>query len=273
MLRSLYSGVAGLMSHRTRMDVIGNNIANVNTTSFKAGRANFQDVLYQTIKPGDASRNAAQVGTGVGIAGISTNFGQGALQSTGRTLDLSIQGEGFFEVMRGTQQRYTRDGIFFIDATGNIVTSNGDNLVSADATAATRNVIQIENVGTGTNLTVATLSIAPDGTITGTYTDGTDIAFIGGHNQIRLATFPNNEGLTKVGSNLFQEDTAVSGAVNTATNFGGTSTVAAGYLEMSNVDLSNEFVNMITTQRGFQANARTITVSDSLLEELVNLKR
>ncbi|MBM7854217.1 flagellar hook protein FlgE [Desulfohalotomaculum tongense] len=319
MLRSLYSGIAGLGTHRTKMDVIGNNIANVNTTGFKSSRTNFQDVLYQKIKSGGNSRNAAFIGTGVDVAGISTDFGQGATQNTGRTLDLAINGNGFFVVsdadlvdasgaiktftndgtgVDGIKGKYTRDGIMFIDKDGYIVNSNGLKLIGRiddgngssdpkdDQYGAIRILLTDHN---GDKLTVESINIGPDGTITGTYTNGDRIQFDDGSGtyrdpsgagpfknsvQIAIASFGNNEGLDKIGSNLYAEAKDVSGKAvySTAADMESVS-VASGYLEMSNVDLSNEFVNMITTQRGFQANARTITVSDQMLEELVNLKR
>ncbi|WP_031518095.1 flagellar hook-basal body protein [Desulfofalx alkaliphila] len=288
MLRSLYSGVAGLGAHRTRMDVIGNNIANVNTTAFKNSRANFEDVLYQKISSGGNSKNAAFVGTGVNVAGISTDFTQGALQNTGRTLDLAIQGEGFFVVSNDgtvtdgaafdpTQRRvnFTRDGVFFIDKDGFLVNSNGYKVLADAGTNQTRAIqIDLED-SSGNPLTVETINISPDGQITGTYTNGAPLTFdgvAGNSVQLSIATFANNEGLDKVGNNLFAEAASISGDAVYGVASGETS-IASGYLEMSNVDLSNEFVNIITTQRGFQANARTITVSDSILEELINLKR
>ncbi|MBO8137505.1 MAG: flagellar basal-body rod protein FlgF [Desulfotomaculum sp.] len=259
MLRSLYSGIAGLSAHRTRMDVIGNNIANVNTTGFKSSRTNFQDVLYQKIKSGGNSRNPAFVGTGVDIAGISTNFKQGPLQNTGRTLDLAIQGDGFFKVNDSNgNEFYTRDGVFFIDKDGYLVNSNGYKVQGSVGDIQINNSDKIESI-----------NIKPDGEINVTYNDATPDATFG---PIAVYKFSNAEGLTKSGNNLYQEATDISGAATQVT-LGGTTKIASGYLEMSNVDLSNEFVNMITTQRGFQANARTITVSDQLLEELVNLKR
>ena len=332
MLRSLYSGVAGLMVHRTQMDVIGNNIANVNTTAYKTARANFQDVLYQTIRPGGAGRNYAQVGTGVSVAGISTDFTQGMLQATGRTLDLAIQGEGLFVLSADarlytaddgagnvnnidcnlvttdpaneayTTRKFTRGGVFFIDKDGYIVNSNGYRLLGEvydgndnnKNREALRIITRYNDGARDIELRIATLSIGPDGKITGKYTNGVDIKFY--HNdatttgtppipnnafwkaapteaRILIATFPNKEGLKKVGQNLYKEDENVSGKAKYEFADGSIISIASGYLEMSNVDLANEFVEMIKTQRGFQANARTITVSDTLLEELVNLKR
>ncbi|MBF7081956.1 flagellar basal-body rod protein FlgF [Desulfallas sp. Bu1-1] len=256
MLRSLFSGVSGMRAHQMRMDVIGNNIANVNTTGFKSSRANFQDVIYQTLRGGGKSTNPVQIGTGSKIGSTSANFTPGALQNTNRTLDLAIQGNGLFILTDGTNKYYTRDGAFFIDSTGQLVNADGLKVCGADGNT-------LPSLGTSIN----SISIDDQGRI---YINGnTDPASAP---QIGIATCPNYEGLSKKGNNLY-EATVSSGTVThtTATNAG--CKINSGYLEMSNVDLSDEFANMITTQRGFQANARVITVSDTLLEELIQLKR
>lgn len=259
MIRSLYSGVSGLRNHQTRMDVLSNNISNVNTTGFKAGRTNFQDGLNQLLRSGGDSRNPMQAGTGITTASIGNDMGQGPLQNTGRTLDLAIQGVGYFAVTDGTNTYYTRDGAFFIDDEGYVVNSQGLKLLDDSESEI--------NLG---GQEVATLSITPSGLITGTDIEGNDLS----EGQIGLYTFPNPEGLTKAGGSLYTSDENITGAVTATTpGEGGTGTVESGYLEMSNTDLSTEFTNMITTQRGYQANARVITVSDTLLEELIQLKR
>ncbi|MEW6423395.1 MAG: flagellar hook-basal body complex protein [Bacillota bacterium] len=275
MIRSLYSGVSGLRNHQIRMDVIGNNIANVNTTGFKGSRANFQDVLSQTIRPAGGpgtnygSTNPSQVGLGMSLAGISTNMGQGALQNTGRTLDVAIQGNGFFVVQKPDGNRYaTREGIFFVDSQGYLVNSNGYFICDSSGTSI--------QVTTDPN-TLETIAISDTGEIK---VNGSTIA-----QRIGLAFFPNPEGLEKIGQNLYRATDASggnsSGSIDTSnisapgtTGTGIANTrLASGYLEMSNVDLSEEFTSMIVTQRGYQANARVITVSDTLLQELVDLKR
>ncbi|MFZ5632062.1 MAG: flagellar hook-basal body complex protein [Bacillota bacterium] len=257
MIRSLYAGVSGIRNHQVRMDTVSNNISNVNTTGFKAARANFQDALSQTLRSGGAGRNPMQAGTGINVASIGTKMEQGPLQMTGRTLDLAIQGTGFFLVSDGVNQYYTRDGAFFIDSNGNIVNSYGLILQGGGGDV---------NVGTS----VATLNIAPNGAITGTTTEGEAIEGI----NISTYTFPNPEGLKKVGNSLYTYDTTITGdPIELVPGEGGAGTIESGYLEMSNTDLSEEFTTMITTQRGYQANARVITVSDTLLEELIQLKR
>ncbi|MCL6558643.1 MAG: flagellar hook-basal body complex protein [Firmicutes bacterium] len=272
MLRSLFSGASGLRAHQVRMDVIGNNIANVNTTGFKSSRANFQDLLSQTLRsPLGAtttagSINPAQVGIGVMVAGINTKMDQGGLQMTGRTLDLAIQGNGFFIIKKNSGDPdenafYTREGIFYTSFDGSsyyLVNSNGYFVCDSSG--------QPINLGSDP---IETINISDTGDI---IINGTAIT-----QRIALATFPNTGGLERVGQNLFRE-TPASGE-HSYDNPGDTGTrvtnsrINSGYLEMSNVDLSEEFTNMITTQRGFQANARVITVSDTLLQELVDLKR
>ncbi|BAF60261.1 MAG: flagellar hook-basal body complex protein [Pelotomaculum sp.] len=269
MLRSLYAGASGLRSHQTRMDVIGNNIANVNTIGFKGSRANFQDVLYQTIRFGSAGSdntggvNKSQVGLGVTVASITNNTGPGGMQSTGRDLDLAINGNGWFMVKPDASQDevyYTREGTFYIDNNGYLVNSNGYYLLDVSG-----NTIQFPSEG------VASINISKDGIISYTPLGGEMVenAF-----QIGLAMFPNQDGLERVGSNTFKESLTSGAALDEKTpNSGGLGTINSGYLEMSNVDLTDEFTNMISTQRGYQANARTITVTDQMIEELLALKR
>lgn len=259
MIRSLFSGVSGIRNHQIRMDALSNNISNVNTSGFKAGRANFQDGLNQLLRGGGASRNPMQAGTGITTASIGNKMEQGPLQNTGRTLDIAIQGVGFFKVTDGTNNFYTRDGAFFVDATGNVVNSLGYNLLDDSGT----------EINLGTNA-IATLNISPQGVISGTDIDGADITDA----QIGIYTFPNPEGMRKAGNSLYSADEDITGTENATTpGAGGAGTVESGYLEMSNTDLSEEFTTMITTQRGYQASSRIITVSDTLLEELIQLKR
>ncbi|OAT79928.1 flagellar hook-basal body protein [Desulfotomaculum copahuensis] len=270
MLRSLYSGVSGLRSEQTAMDVIGNNIANVNTTGFKSSRANFQDMVYQMVRAASApsgggagSVNPSQVGTGVSVASISLDMNNGALENTGRALDLAIQGNGFFCVKDNSNNLYyTRNGNFNVDVKGDLVDENG-NLVLNSAGST------INLYGTPAHQQITSISIGKDGKITALDSAG---ATITGINNIGLFLFKNQDGLKQVGQNYFQQTTA-SGTASAIGTIGSTTMINSGYLEMSNVDLAQEFTNMITTQRAYQANARTITVSDSLLQELVDLKR
>lgn len=264
MLRSLYSGISGLKNFQAKLDVIGNNVANVNTFGFKKGRTTFSDQISQTIAGATAPNggrggvNAKQVGLGASIASIDTIATQGSMQSTGRTLDLAISGNGYFQVTDGTNTYYTRAGNFYLDSAGNIVNSEGLKL-KGDADLIIPPTAQ-------------SFSIGADGKVT--YVDEN------GQSQdlgvIQLATFANPEGLAKAGKNLFQVSNN-SGQPDPAVVPGdatkGAGTLQSGFLEMSNVDLSEEFTEMIVAQRAFQSNTKIITTSDEILQELVNLKR
>lgn len=422
MMRSMYAGVSGLRTHQSKMDVIGNNIANVNTIGFKKGQMTFQEVFSQTLKGGSAPQdgrggtNPQQVGLGVGVGSISTIHTQGSMQPTDKPTDLMIDGEGFFVVSDDTNfenKYYTRAGNFSLDRDGNLVTADGykvlgympDDEGNIGSNIGAIRVNKSENVGatttkniehrgnldsrlgedddphisdtvikdslgnsytvsfkfekTGTNtweasvdkiidqatkqeieagvgsevtsLTfdsngklidgsekVSTLaitkdgvnfgngeaseieidfskltqyandmdakpyesggqssgkiegfSIDPKGVVLGVFTNGERKAL----GQLQIAKFDNPMGLEKIGGNFFV-DTRNSGEAQLGV--GGSSgygDIAASTLEMSNVDLSMEFTEMITTQRGFQANSRIITTSDEMLQELVNIKR
>jgi flagellar hook protein FlgE len=421
MLRSMYSGISGLRSHQTMMDVVGNNIANVNTTGYKSSATVFQDVLSQTIQGAGAPQNGlggtnpAQVGLGVKVAGINTNFSQGASQTTGRATDLAIQGDGFFAVRQGQESVYTRSGSFNFDQSGTLVTSTGavvqgwlaqdgvvnpngaledirlpigqtlppeqtanvrfggnlpaaqfdpaadpvvltpgvtvydaqgtpikvslqftqtgdntwDVVATAPATAGGADVelgrvpapglvwdpgtqsfnvdnldlaeAQLDLAGTfngGMTLALGTadepmtqfsgqnslaaleqdgsgigtlqsFTISPDGTVVGVFSNGQNEPV----GQIALANFANPGGLEKVGGSAYRP-TVNSGLVQVgAAGAGGRGLLSGGTLEMSNVDLAQEFTNLIVAQRGFQANSRVISASDELLQDLVNLKR
>lgn len=268
MLRSMYAGVSGLRTHQTMMDVVGNNIANVNTAGFKASASVFQDVLSQTLQGAGAptattgGTNPAQIGLGVRMAGISTNTGQGASQLTGRATDIAIQGDGYFVVDQGGEELYTRAGSFSLDAAGQLVTPSGGLIQRIGGGAIT---VPMDG-------SVESFSISPDGQVVGVPTAGGPAIALG---QIALASFPNPGGLEKVGGSLLR-GTQNSGAVIAgagAPGADGRGTLAIGVLEMSNVDLAQEFTNLIVAQRGFQANSRIITASDELLQDLVNLKR
>ncbi len=269
MMRSLYSGVAGLRAHQARMDVIGNNIANINTIGFKKSRAVFQDMLSQTIRGAsepDANlggMNAIQIGLGVSLGSIDVVHTQGAAAATGSNMDVMIQGDGYFVVadFDGDNQKYTRAGNFGFDEEGNlIVTSTG--LFVLDSNQNTINV-EIENV--------RNVSIDAQGYI----------VYIDENNEIRrsiapigIAKFNNPMGLEKNGQNMY----SVSGnsglpQIAGANGEHGQGSIITGSLEMSNVDLAEEFTDMIITQRGHQANARTIRTSDEMLQELAQIKR
>lgn len=405
MMRSMYAGVSGLKAHQTRMDVIGNNIANVNTAGFKASRVTFKEMLSQTLSGAKAPQgnrggmNPQQVGLGVSLGSIDTNLVQGNLQSTGLGTDLAIQGNGFFVVNNGTQNFYTRAGALTLDENGNLVNaSNGyimqgwmatngiintnspltgiripigdtmapqasteavfaGNLNAADPEDWTATIDIYDSQGEKHTLTLnfnptkthnewkwtasidgaslsrktgtiifsgdgkvdtvkgdtfninfnngtdqitgfrldlsAVTQMAGDNTLDGLYADGYSMGSLesfsidnagvitGSYSngltkaigQIAIANFSNAGGLTRVGDTLFAESQnsgiAQIGAAGTA----GRGKISAGTLEMSNVDLAEQFTDMITTQRGFQANSRIISTTDEMLQDLVNLKR
>lgn len=415
MMRSLFSGVSGLRNHQVRMDVIGNNIANVNTVAYKSSRVTFEEAFAQLVQgasrpPGNSNNvsggvNPIQVGLGMGIGSIDLLYTQGNLETTGVATDLAIQGDSFFVVSDGTQPYYTRSGSFQLDANGRLVSStNGfvvqgnlavdgilqdgitdiflpfgqkaapraTSLVSMsgnlDAEALVGDVrettitvydatgfrddmtitftkasattwdyaIDVEQ-GTAVSGNTGTLTFdaqgrlaapvpatpfvytpasgaadvsievdfgaagdlgglsqfaAPstavlqeqdgytmgdlerfdvdqNGIITGAFTNGVTLTL----GQIALADFNNPAGLIRAGDNMYQISANSGAAVMGFAGEGSQSTLVAGALEMSNVDLAQEFTNMITAQRGFQSNARVITTADELLQELVSLKR
>jgi flagellar hook protein FlgE len=265
MLRAMYSGINGMKNFQIKLDVIGNNIANVNTYGFKKGRTTFKDMVSQQISGASSATatrggtNPKQVGLGSQLATIDTIHTQGSLQTTGRPLDLSISGDGFFVLLNGAQTLFTRAGNFYLDENGDLVNADG---------LYVRNVVDGDTINIPD--TAKSFSIGIDGTVT--YIDAAGTLQPAG--QITIAKFDNPEGLEKAGSNLFIETTNSGGPeYGTAGGANGEGTIVAGTLEMSNVDLSEEFTEMIVAQRGFQANTRIITTSDEILQELVNIKR
>ena len=388
MLRSLYSGISGLQAHQTMLDVTGNNIANVNTVGFKSSAVEFEDTLSQLTNGATAPNsraggtNPAQIGLGVKVAGITTNFTQGSAEATGKPTDLMINGDGFFVVNIGGTDQYTRAGSFDFDSTGQLVSLSGGlvqgwtadaqgnintggstgkivlptnsvvpaarttnaqfsgNLPSnaAAGTVVSRDVDVYDaggkkstmtldltsdgagdwavtnggaNVGTltfangvltspstlatgGVTIDVSKVSgysdlstlaldgqdghgagtlvgysIGDDGTISGSYSNGTIQAIA----RIAVANFTNPNGLQKAGGSLYTPSPDSGTLSLGSAGDPGFGSLSGGYLEASNVDLSQEFTNLIVAQRGFQANARIITTSDSVLQELVDLKR
>ncbi|MCW2277936.1 flagellar hook-basal body complex protein [Heliophilum fasciatum] len=299
MMRSLYSAVTALRNHQTKMDVIGNNIANVNTTGFKKSRVVFQDILNQTIRGSAAPAgvrggvNAMQVGLGMQTGAIETVQTSGSPSSTGKNSDLAIAGDGYFMLdSGGPEPYYTRAGNFDFDKDYNLVrTDNGGKVMGwvvqtggefpeipapptplpdASLPKAINIKESIANLGNedATIETLQSYSIDATGMITGIF-QGVSIPIA----KIATATFPNPSGLVKTGENMYiismNSGTRDIGMPGT----GQRGALMPGNLEMSNVELAQEFTDMITTQRGFQANNRIITVSDTMLEELVNLKR
>lgn len=389
MLRSLYSGISGLRSHQTMLDITGNNIANVNTTAFKSSAVQFQDTLSQLVqgagRPAAATggTNPAQVGLGVQVAGITTNVTQGSAQMTGRGTDMMIDGDGYFVLRRGDEVLYSRAGSFDFDASGRLVSPDGAlvqgwtavggtipaggptapitlplNAVAgavmtttagfggnlpddaAVGTTLTREIEVFDAAGAGRMLTATftraagqwdvsiddgsgavtgaltfaggvltsspaltvggvsvdlttltgyagpttvsasgqdgrdagtlqSFSLGRDGSIIGSFSNGSTQVLA----QLALANFVNPVGLEKAGASSYRA-TVNSGQAQLGTaGSAGLGSIIGSSLEMSNVDLSQEFTNLIVAQRGFQANARIITTSDEVLQELTNLKR
>jgi flagellar hook protein FlgE len=262
MLRSLNSGVSGLRAFQTKLDVIGNNIANVNTTGFKKGRVIFDDIFSQTMKNATAPTgnnggvNPTQVGLGSKVAAVENLFTPGSPSVTNNPNDLYIDGDGFFLVQDGNGEEYlTRAGNFTLDGDKQLVNPNG--------------MVVLDSNGDKIALDVDTASytIGADGTITAFDKAGEELDTW----TIEIVTVDNPSGLQKAGGSVYKT-TANSGEELRDGNPSGAQ-IITGQLEMSNVDLSEEMTEMIIAQRAFQANTKIITTSDSILEELVNLKR
>ncbi|QBK25639.1 flagellar hook-basal body complex protein [Ureibacillus thermophilus] len=323
MLRSMYSAISGVRNHQTKLDVIGNNISNVNTHGFKKSRTIFKEMVSQNIGSASAATatrggvNPKQVGLGSTMAAIDTIHSTGSLQSTARTLDLAISGDGYFMVAdkaTGTgvggssfaSVLYTRAGNFYMDKDGYLVNAEGKYLVGVapekvnSTTASTDTAyplakdVKMKNdssdlspqnpttwaspIDSGATTVYAPIRIPTDATEMSIGQDGT-VTFVDANGELRwagqivLAKFPNPGGLQKSGSNYYTETSNSGSPYTQVGTVAGIGSVESGFLEMSNVDLSEEFTEMIVAQRGFQANTRIITTSDQILEELVNLKR
>ena len=283
MMRGMFAAISGLAVHQTMLDVTANNIANVNTIGYKSERTSFEDALSQ-LQKGAASptatsggTDAEQIGLGVRLGSINNVMTGGAVQTTGNPYDVAIQGEGFFRVVAdpttlgaaGASYMYTRAGNFTTDANGDLVTNDGDYVVGFKLDV---NGNPLTGAANETEITIPagsqSVTIAQNGTVSVTDSAGavTKVAVIS------LATFPNNAGLVRVGGNNWtaSNNSGVETANIAGTN--GLGTLTPGAVEMSNVNLAQEFTNMITAERGFQANSRVISTADEMLQELVNLK-
>ncbi|WP_426242324.1 flagellar hook-basal body complex protein [Nocardioides sp. LHG3406-4] len=284
MLRSLFAGISGLRVNQTMLDVTGNNIANANTTGFKASTTVFKDTLSQMLTGASGSTadqggtNPIQIGLGVQLASTNTNFNQGSAQSTGRATDLMLQGDGFFVVESNGQQVYTRAGAFNFDETDFLVTPAGARVqgYALDATGVPTGGLTDVTLGTAgltppvpAGVELKTYTIGASGIVRGVFSDGVQRDMM----QIAIADFNNPMGLEKVGETSFRESANSGAAQLGVSGQGARGTLLAGSVEMSNVDLAAEFTNLILAQRGFQASSRVITTSDQVLEELVNIKR
>ncbi|MFN0039331.1 MAG: flagellar basal-body rod protein FlgG [Burkholderiales bacterium] len=260
MIRSLWISKTGLEAQQTQMDVIANNLANVSTNGFKRSRAVFEDLLYQTLRqPGAQSSEQTevpaglQIGTGVQPIATERVYTQGNLQQSGSSMDVAIQGEGFFQVLLpdGTTG-YTRDGAFQLNSQGQMVTSSGYPVQPSITLPAN----------------VLSLTISKDGIVSVVQAGSSSPVQVG---QLQLATFINNGGLQSRGENLLVE-TAASGAPQTNTpGSSGAGLLNQGYVETSNVNVVEELVNMIQTQRAYEINSKSIETSDQMLARLAQL--
>ena len=343
MLRSLYSGISGMKVNQTKLDVIGNNLANVSTTAFKGSRVNFSTTISQTLGSASAASdslggvNGKQIGLGAQISSIDKIMSQGSMQSTSRSLDVAVDGSGYFMVATGpaltggntdaitikdngvenmpanSSVAYTRDGSFVLDNEGNLLTSkgyrvlgfamktndnnnnNGDNIrpdgtvlyvESNNQTKAIDDklvslkipdkVIKVDAQGKRTEVAVKSFNISADGLITGVLETG-EITALG---QIAMSSFKNEVGLTDIGNNMYEPSGSSGAAIissgkNSPTNrnSSGYGDILQGYLEMSGVDMAEQFTDMIVATKAFQAAGKTITTGDEILSEIINLKR
>ncbi len=261
MLKSLNTAATGMSAQQENMDVIANNMANVNTTGFKKARAEFEDLMYHTVKePGavsglnSVSPTGVQVGLGVRTSAVTKDFEDGATKVTKSPFDLQVEGNGFFAVqMQDGAVGYTRDGSFKKDPTGKIVDKNGNALIpqiSIPADASAVEVLPNGQVNVATGKSMQTQNIG----------------------QIELTSFVNPAGLKSMGKNIFIQSPA-SGQPQVGTPGQGIfGEVAQGQLETSNVNIVDEMVNMITTQRAMETNSKVMQASDQMLQYMNNLR-
>ncbi len=260
MMRSLWTGATGMMAQQLNIDVISNNLANVNTSGFKKSRAEFEDLMYQTMKiagsatDGDTSVPVGiQIGMGVRPLAVHKFFTQGDFQNTGNPLDIAIEGDGFFQVIVGDQEMYTRAGAFKLNQDGVVTTANGYILQPEFAVPTETKAI----------------SISETGRIVALDSNGDELAA----GDIPVYTFANPAGLDARGRNLYTPTEGSGDAVEGEPGTDNVGTLAQGFLEMSNVEIVDEMVNMIVGQRAYEMNSKSIQTSDSMLQQAIQLKR
>lgn len=262
MLRSLFIAATGMEAQKLNIDVISNNLANVNTTGFKKSRADFQDLMYQTIKtPGATSAEGVQipsgiqVGLGVKPVAVQKLFLQGDFVATGNNLDMVIEGDGFFQILMpdGTTA-YSRAGAFKLNSEGQVVNSDGYQLQPS---------ITIPSTTTG-------ITIGTDGKVTVTQAGSSTPTEVG---QIEIAKFMNPGGLNALGKNLYQVSASSGEATTGNPSAEGLGTLNQGFIELSNVNIVEEMVNMIVSQRAYEINSKAVQSSDEMLQVANNLKR
>ena len=258
MLRALYTAASGMSAQQMNLDNVANNLANSSTTGFRRRRVQFQDLLYQNlVMPGAAATQQTtlvaglQVGLGTRAAATEVVQVQGNLSATGNSLDLAIQGDGFFQVtLPSGETAYTRSGAFHLDPNGNVVTSDGDPITPGIT------------IPTG----ATSITVGSDGTVSITQTGQQAAQQVG---TIQLALFPNPGGLNSIGSNEFLTTTASGDPIaGTPGGSDGLGSIQQGYLEESNVDVVEEFVEMIMAQRSYEANSRVVQAADDMMQEL-----
>ena len=261
MIRALSTAATGMEAEQTRLDVTANNIANVSTAGFKKSRAEFQDLIYQTIRaPGAAtgqgtkSPSGAQVGLGVRLSGTQRLHTEGDLKQTGNPLDLAIEGHGFFAIkLPGGQIAYTRDGSFKLDAEGKLVTADGYSLASEITVPP-----EAQSVTIGAN-----------GVVTAKLPNQAQATEVG---TIELSSFPNAGGLEATGKNQFRETSASGAPVTAAPGENGSGTLAQGTVELSNVKVVEEMIDLIAGQRAYEVNSRVVKAADEMLQQTAQLR-
>ncbi len=260
MIRSLWIAKTGMEGQQTKLDTISNNLANVGTNGYKRSGVVFEDLMYQNLRAAGAATSdqsqlptGLQVGLGVRVVANTRNFSQGSLQQSSNNLDIAIKGDGFFQVqMPDGSTGYTRDGAFQVDAGGQIVTNAG----------------YVLQPGITVPPNITSLTIAPNGTVTATLPGQTAAQSLG---QIQLASFINPAGLEARGGNLYGETAASGNASTAAPGSTGHGSLLQGYVEGSNVNVVEELVTMIATQRAYELNSKAIQTSDQMLQKLGQL--
>jgi len=262
MLRSLRTAALGMAAQQLSIDSISNNLANINTTAYKKNSVEFQDLLYETVRSGAAegrenNEKPGEIQIGLGNKPVSTyrSFTQGSISETGNPLDVAINGNGFFQIMRANgSMAYTRDGSFRVNSMGELVNLQGMRIYPD---------INIPD-------NVKALQISQDGVISAAYEGQADTEELG---QIEIVTFMNPAGLSAVGGNLYEQSEASGEPVYSVPGQDGTGNIVQGYLEKSNVDVVTEMINLIVAQRAYEINSKSIKTSDELLSITNNLKR
>jgi flagellar basal-body rod protein FlgG len=261
-MRALYTAATGMLAQETNVEVISNNIANMTTTGFKRRRAEFQDLIYQNLRrvganssdSGSIVPSGAQVGLGVRTAAIYRINAQGNLQQTSNTLDMAVQGNGYFQVtLPSGDTAFTRDGTFGLAPDGTIVTADG---------YVVQPGLQIPPNATG-------VTVNTSGQVQVTLSGQTAPQTVG---QLQLAVFPNEAGLEAQGENMFLQTAASGQPVTGNPATPGFGKVMQGFIETSNVNVVSEITNLITAQRAYEMNSRVITTSDNMMETLTNLR-